>query len=430
MQPHTPARALRAQAIAPFWTQLRAIALYPFRGAALASMVALCLFSLLTALPSVIGAAMSVLLWIGAYKYAFEILTSSADGRDDPPEVVATAGTGTVLRFLALQLVFVLALVATLFLLGAPAFVALLVLLAVAQPGATISLAIDGSLPHALNPATWFSIMGRIGWPYFAVVLLLIVFQVSATNAEALLARVLPDLLAGIFSLAVTLWGLFATFRLMGYMVLQYHEALGWEPQYLAQELQRNEPDQALLEQASALVQDGQTDQARALLAEELRTRAVTPAVHELYRKLLRLANDRPALLEHSRTYINLLMLSGGERKALDLLREALLIDDRFVPLLPEHGLALVAAADRRGDSKLALDLRLALHAAHPRHPQAARWATDAARLLVDKFGREQDALRLLDRSEAQVPDDDAEQREDRERLRTLVTALSSGPGG
>src|SRR5690606_7569288 len=114
---------------------------------------------------------------------------------------------------------------------------------AIAQPGATISLAIDGSLPHALNPGTWFSIMGRIGWPYFAVVVLLFVFQASAANAEALLERVLPSALAGILSMAVTLWGLFATFRLMGYMVLQYHEALGWHPEYLALERERSDPD-------------------------------------------------------------------------------------------------------------------------------------------------------------------------------------------
>jgi tetratricopeptide (TPR) repeat protein len=427
MQPATPDHAARGDAIPPFWTQLRAIALYPLQGAALASIAALSLVSLLTGLPG-IGLVLWALLWVGAYKYAFEILRCSADGRDQPPEVITSAETGTVLRFLGLQVVFVLAVVATLLLLGPAAMVALLLLLTIAQPGATISLAIDGSLPHALNPSTWFSIMGRIGWPYLAVVVLLFVFQASAANAEALFAKVLPGPLAGIASLALTLWGLFATFRLMGYMVLQYHEPLGWQPQYLQLQEARRDPDQALLEHASSLVQDGQTQQARALLAEELRTRAVTPAVHELYRKLLRLANDRPALLEHSRLYINLLMVSGGERKALDLLREALLLDRGFVPLQEEHGIALVAAADRRGDSQLALDLRLALHAAYPRHPLAARWATDAARLLVDKFGREQDALRLLDRSEAQVPEDDAEQREDRERLRTLVTALTSGP--
>src|SRR5690606_40966671 len=54
----------------------------------------------------------SIVLWVGAYKYAFEILRASADGRDDAPEVVATAETGTVLRFLAMQLVFVFALLA------------------------------------------------------------------------------------------------------------------------------------------------------------------------------------------------------------------------------------------------------------------------------------------------------------------------------
>lgn len=426
MQPNAPA-ARPARSIPPFWQQLRAIALYPLRGAALASIAALVLLSLFTGLPGV-GLVLTLVLWVGAYKYAFEILRVSAEGRDDPPEVITSAETGTVLRFLALQVVFVGAVIATLLLLGPLAMVVVLVVLTLAQPGATISLAIDGSLPHALNPATWFGIMGRIGGAYFALVALLFVFQASAARAEALVAAVLPDALAGMVALAVTLWGLFATFRLMGYMVLQYHEPLGWQPPYLELQEQRADPDQALLERASALVQDGQTDPACALLADEMRTRAVSPAVHELYRKLLRLGNRRAQLLEHSRIYINLLMISGGERKALDLAREALVLDRQFVPLQVEHGSALVAAADRRGDSQLGLDLRLALHAAHPRHPLAARWATDAARLLVDKFGREQDALRLLDRSDAQLGEDDAELREERERLRTLVAALASGP--
>lgn len=407
--------------------QLRDTALYPFRGPALAAMAALVLFSLLTALPG-IGWVFAIILWVATYKYAFEILRTSADGRDEPPEVIGSAETSTVLRFLVLQILFGLMLVATLIFLGIAAFVVLLVILTLAQPGATISLAMDGSLAHALKPSTWLAIMGRIGWPYFGVVVLLFVFQASAAGAEALLARVLPSLLAGLLTLLFTLWGLFATFRLMGVMVLQHREALGWIPEYLGIREARDGPDQGLLEQANGLVEAGEAGQARALLAEELRSRAVGEPVHDLYRRLLRQADDRAALLEHGRLYLNLLLATGNERKALELLRDCLALDRNFAPMQEEQGEALLAAADQRSDSRLGLDLRLALHAAFPRHPRSTHWATEAARLLVEKFGREQEALRLLERTDAQVADDDDAQRAERQRLRSLVASLNSGP--
>src|SRR5690606_23191859 len=153
---------------------------------------------------------------------------------------------------------------------------------------------------------------------------------------------------------------------------------LGWVPEHLARDRARSEPDQGLLEQANGLVEAGQAGQARALLAEELRSRAVSEAVHDLYRRPLRTADDRPALLEHGRMYLNLLLAAGNERKALELLRENLALDGAFAPMQEEQGIALLAAADQRGDSRLGLELRLALNGAFPRHPQSARWATDA----------------------------------------------------
>ena len=55
--------------------------------------------------------------------------------------------------------------------------------------------------------------------------------------------------------------------------------------------------DAALLEHAEARVREGRTDEAIVHLREEIRSRAVTPAVHELYRRLLRQASD--ALEDH-----------------------------------------------------------------------------------------------------------------------------------
>src|SRR5690606_37159379 len=82
--------------------------------------------------------------------------------------------------------------------------------------------------------------------------------------------------------------------------------------------------DRVLLDAASGHVRDGDTDAASALLREVIRSRAVSQEVHELYRRLLKQANDRIGLLAHGRVFLNLLMLDKAERRALGLARECL----------------------------------------------------------------------------------------------------------
>src|SRR5690606_31788447 len=116
---------------APFWERLGDIATYPFRGAALAALVALTFCSLLGLLPG-IGLLLGLLVWLTAYKYGFEILRATADGQVEAPDPILDVDDGTVMRMLALQLLFIAMLVSArllrstgpvLFVLGAIAFV-------------------------------------------------------------------------------------------------------------------------------------------------------------------------------------------------------------------------------------------------------------------------------------------------------------------
>src|SRR5690606_119866 len=245
----------------PFWQRLRAITLYPFRGAALASLVALTLASLLGMIP-VVGWVVALLVWIGAYKYAFEVLRATADGRLEAPEVVLGTGDGVVARLIAMQLVFIVVVLAALLVGGPIIGLAVLALVAFMQPGCVMSLAMDGSLAHALNPSTPLALVGRIGWPYLAVFGLLFVIQASALTASVWLARWMPPVIADLAVTAVSFWGLFAAFHLMGYLIYQYHEALGYEPAARDGLPGRPAPDADLPGEAEAHVRDGHPDAA------------------------------------------------------------------------------------------------------------------------------------------------------------------------
>lgn len=387
----------------PFWQRLRAITLYPLRGAALASLVVLTIASLFGLIP-LVGWLVSLLVWLAAYKYAFEILRASADGHMDPPEVVLGATDGVVLRLIAMQVVFAVVLVAALLLGGPLIGLAVLAFIAFVQPGCVMSLAMDGSLPHALNPATPLRLVARIGWPYLAVFGLLFVIQASALTASAWLVRWMPPVVADLTVTAVSVWGLFAAFHLMGYLIYQYHEALGYEPAHVGLP-GRHSPDADLMAESEIHVREGRLDAALTLLRGEIRTRAVGVDVHELYHRLLRQAGDTAALTAHAREYLNLLMLEHQERRALALLRETLDADPGFVPPQIEHAQQLAERARLGGQRQLAADTLRALLQAHPRHPGAPRWGLDAALLLAESTGQDEQARELLEQARERCED-------------------------
>jgi hypothetical protein len=398
MEDHRRAGASRAHrtTLVPFWARTRAIALYPLRGGALFALIALTLCRLLGMLPG-IGWILGIVTTLAIYKYAFEILRHTADGYMEAPERGFDIGDGVVLRLLALMIMLGAVVAAAAVLAGPVAGLLMLLAVVLLQPGFLISLAIDGSLRRALNPAVSIGLALRIGWPYLAAFGLLFVIQASALTAARWLRHYLPPLASDLAIGVVTIWGLFAAFHLMGYLVYQYHEVLGYEPAAGNDDAyRRHDPDQRVLDEAEQFVRDGHAPEALQLLRGEVRTRAVSLTVHALYQRLLRNGGRADELRDHTRQYINRLLQDKQERRALALLHEALDTDPDFVPLLPEQASLLAERAQLAGQFKLAVDGLLAACRAWPRAAEFGTWSLSAALLLAERFGDDAQARTLL----------------------------------
>ncbi len=401
----------------PFWQRLRAITLYPVRGPALYSLVALTLCTLTGMLPG-IGWLLVLVTWLAVYRYAFEILRETANGRMESPEHTLGSSDGTVYRLIALVLLmgFFVGLVAAF--LGPVAAIAALALVVFLQPGCVISLAMDGSLRKAANPVTSLTLAGRIGAPYLAAFALLFVIQASALKAGEWVHRWLPPILGDVALTFFTIWGLFAAFHLMGYLVYQYHEVLGFEPEGAPEALSRFDPDQGLLDEAEKFVRDGHPAEALQVLRSAVRSRAVGLPVHELYQRLLRTADRPDELREHTRQYISRLVTEKQDRKALALLREALDADPDFTPAQPEYAMQLAERARLGGQFQLASDALQAMLRAWPRAAEAPQWALQAALILSERHGRDAEAAQLLEQA--------LQRCEDEEQQRRLQAALKA----
>lgn len=413
----------RATAPAPFWTRTRAIALYPLCGSALWTLIALTLCNLVVLVP-LVGWIIAAFVWLAIYKSAFQILRHTADGHLDAPERVFEVGDGTVLRLFLLMILMVIPVILVGVLTRSQLLTGLmLAAMTFLQPGCVISLALDGSLRRALNPAVSLGLATRIGWPYLAAFGLLFVIQTSALTAKRWLTEYLPPVVDHLAASAVSIWGLFAAYHLMGYLVYQYHERLGFEPETLTSSAPID-PDARLLEEAEAMVRDGHTDEALQTLRGAVRSRAVSLPVHELYHRLLLQHSRADESREHARQYITRLIDEDQQRRALAVMRTMLDQYADFVPARADHAASLAERARLAGQHQLASDILLAMLKVWPDSPQAPQWALDAAMLLAERFGRDEEARALLQQALADDPTPELQR-----RLHAALNALPQADG-
>lgn len=391
--------------IVPFWNRLRAISLYALRGDALLTIALLAAARLLMLLPGV-GFVVSLAIWVGVYKYGFEVLRASANGRLDPPVGSMNVDEELGWSALRLQAGFVALNVVAYMFLGPVGGVAASVLLAFGFPGAVMSLAIDENVWHALNPATWLSVMARLGWPYFVAVLLCFVINASMSNAQQLLLPFMPFLVAIVVFYFLAHYAVITTFHLMGYLIYQYHQELGYTVEAPVKlKSAAADPDQDLLDQCAGLVRDGKPEAATELLRDQLRSRGGSEGVHTQYRKLLRLANDRNELLRHGREYLSVLLAQDKDKQALALAGECFELDPAFAPAQPDEITRLAHKAAQLGQPQLAVRLLSGFHKRFPKSRDIPKNYLLVAKLLNERLGKDAEALALLQQLKKAYPD-------------------------
>ena len=410
---NTPA----ATAVVPFWHRLGEISKYPLQSGAITNVLLFTVLRIADLLPlGIAGLIVSAVLWAGILKYAAEVLVQTAHGRLDAPEYSMQVGESQAWDQIKLQILLWLMMFVGMLAIGAvagpgPAMLWLL-FVAVAIPGATITLAMTNNLWAALNPAGWIELMSAFGWPYFVVAALCALYQVSGANAQAFAEAIpfVPHFVTHLFTWFITHYVLVATFHLMGYLVYQYADRIGHEvkrdeaPAKLRQRHQ--DPDQGLVDEAEALVQDGRADEAATRLAEHIVTRGGTVLVHEHYRKLLKATQDQAGLLKHGLGYAQVLLAQDNLKRALELMQECYALDPNFAPDIADDVHRLAQRASQTGLHPLALKLVSGFHKRWPKHKDIARNYLFAAKVMTDKLNREEQALQLLTQLKAFRPDD------------------------
>lgn len=412
--------------IPPYWTRFSSFFRYPLSGEPLLVCIGLALLATLAELLP----PLHLLVFIGTVRYGFLVLERTARGHIDDRLALFESQHGG--KYLAWKQIAVLLIGAIIVVLTAAEFgrnpaMLVLVLLGLLWPANTMVLALTNELGESINPARLWQVASGIGMPYLGLCGCLLLLFFGSDQLLARTSHLIPAVLEAPIAAFVAAAFTIVMYRMMGYVVYEYHEVLDVDVQ-LGFERQPDltppaDPRAARAERIAGLLRDGKSAEALG----EARS-AVSDAPHDhdahlrLHRLLAALPDQAQALARHGREWLPALLQAGRGAQAAEVLQTLLKHDAAFAPGNAADVLPLATAAfdARRFDA--AAQLLRGFDQRHPGHRDTPAIYLLGARLLIEHRRDDAQAERVLAALRKRFPDHPAAA--EAQQLQALITRL------
>lgn len=385
------------------WGQIFAYAIHP---AALSTVVAIAAsHAVLTLIP--MGWLLDLVVWAAFFKYGFEVLRWTANGRDRAPEISFTVsdeiGRYAVLLLVVIELGLFLI---TLFYGIVPSVVLGLVLM-IAMPAIVMILALEEGVARALNPLAWLMLMSRLGNQYFILVGFFCAALVTQSLVAIAIRSALPGLVADFITFNIVNYLLLTTFHLIGSVIYENRDSLGYAGHLeLSDEVPYTDPSRKILDAARERAATGDTKGAALLLRDEIVAQPDQLPLHDEYRHWLKLDDDKTELVAHAKKYIPILLSKEQERRAMEVTRESQVIDPAFALDNADNITRLAHFAADAGQTQLAMGLLAGFHKRFRTSPDIGRNYLLAAKLWAERMNKEMQARAMLQQIKITMPND------------------------
>ena len=417
------------QIVTPFWKRLHQFFLYPLKSIpALVLIFGLALLSLIFSQPGLISAAIRFVLWAVMVKYSYEALRTTAEGELAPPPLnakVLSEDFGIVFKqigmFIALALIFGLFIAR----MGPWAMLFFGIGVAVALPAMIIILAINDDLIAALNPVVFVGIMTRIGWKYLLLFFFLLLLSIAPGAFGYYFVRFMPDSLHIVLMVAAKNYYTLISYHLMGYVILQYHQRLGYQvaaDTFIASSHPAAGPpvpggnadppeitaDAGLSQEIALLAQAGELDKAIGRLKERAMSDSGIEdiALSQRYISLLSMQKRTDDIQAYAHKHLDLLV--GAEKKS-HALKFYLNIDLKKLKAVPAAKtlFRLAGWLNESGRFKHAVNVLSRLTRWHPNDPLIPKTYLLVAQIFNERLMAPEKAKEILDRLIQKFPDHD-----------------------
>ena len=218
--------------IKPFWERIPAFFIYPARFDSLIYIVLLSLLNLLFVANIFIGIVVFMATSYALLLYAYKCLNHVARGHLKAPGLMIdykVVSSSLIFKQWVVYFLVASALEFAARLFGKPGFIFTGVFFLLGIPASTTLLAINGRILDAVNPFSIFRTMTAIGKPYFVLYLFLLLMFGGQDMLQHAAFKYIPGFLLLPVGFFLQAYFTIAMFAMMGYLIYQYHEVLGFD---------------------------------------------------------------------------------------------------------------------------------------------------------------------------------------------------------
>ena len=330
--------------IDPFWNRMPRIFAYPLSLQPLLLISVLAFATLILSGPGLFKPILRGVIWLMILKYSFESLKATAGGNLKPPPVNAKTISEDIVQVFKQFAIYVLIFIGFAYI-SAKAGLILGIGFAIAAlffvPSMIILLVTTGSLFHAINPVVFVGLTFRIGWAYLLMYFFLFLLGSAPAYLAQYVIRFLPaELHPMLFGFAQSFYTIIS-YHLMGYVILQYHEKIGYQVDYedfsdptiKDYEPQKSDPDTLILSKVEPLIKEGKLDEAIGIIKTMTAQQPISGVkLSERFYNLLKMRKRTAELLEHSVAHLDRLTAENLKGKAIAVFTDCRTADSTFIP--------------------------------------------------------------------------------------------------
>ena len=190
-------------------------------------------------------------------------------------------------------------------------------------------------------------------------------------------------------------------FHMIGYVIYQYHEELGYqvEVEFEPQTPKRHgaaTPSHPVVNEASILIKEGDMDGAFALLRDASQKQPEDSDILDQVHKLALLNQDEKILLENINPLLTALIKDNKTKRAAEVYLDIHNRQANFRPENPDQVLPLAQQLQRLAKHKDALGIMNGFAKNHPEHKDIAQLYFMGAKILCERFKQDRKAKAIL----------------------------------
>lgn len=402
--------------IVPFWNRLPKFFTYPFHPRPLTFIVLLSLAGICLSELPLFSCIAPIVIWGVLLKYSYASLKNTARGDLSPPKINAQTISDDfhqVFKQVILFIIIGIAFRQIATITGPHIGLLFLGFVLLSLPAMIIILVTTDSLLHAVNPIIFVSMAWRIGWGYLLMYFLLGILG----SGPAVLARYVIQFLptgSHLFFLGIAKsFFTIASYNMMGYVILQYHEEIGYSVDDNIEDLSAEPTEKSasnksdeMLNQVNILIKDGKINDAIALIKNDTGGVIGDLNLSERYYNLLKISQRTSEMLAHGIVHLDLLVKENEKHKACEVYTESLSKHPHFTPN-PSTLFKIASWLNEAGNAKGAIQAYNKFIKANPKSPLIPKAYFLAAQLIGEKLKNPQKAMGVLKGLIKTYPDHD-----------------------